>query len=68
MTAWTATNCKAHTAARRQLHVVATHQYMTGEQPRTMLLHYWGHGPATDLARCVKAALGDTSTGAEQGK
>ena len=30
---------------------------MTGEQPRIMFLHYWGVGPAEQLARAIKAAL-----------
>jgi hypothetical protein len=30
---------------------------MTGETPRTMFLHYWGKGNATDLAKTLKKAL-----------
>jgi hypothetical protein len=41
----------------RGIHIVAIHQHMTHEQPRTMFLHYWGKGRATDLATAVKAAL-----------
>ena len=41
--------------------IVAIHQHMTGEQPRTMFLHYFGIGRAEDLAKTVKAAL-DTQT------
>ena len=37
--------------------IVAIHQHMTGEQPRTMFLHYFGIGPAEELAKTVKAAL-----------
>ena len=37
--------------------VVAIHQHMTGEQPRTMFLHYWGIGATEQLARGLKAAL-----------
>lgn len=42
--------------------VVAIHQHMTGEQPRTLFLHYWGVGPAEDLARGLRAALDRTAT------
>jgi hypothetical protein len=39
------------------VNIVAIHNHMTHEQPRIMFLHYWGKGPAEDLARGVKAAL-----------
>lgn len=39
------------------VHVVAIHNHMEGEQPRAIFLHYWGKGPAADLARGVRAAL-----------
>jgi hypothetical protein len=42
--------------------VVAIHQHMTGEQPRVLFLHFWGVGPAQDLARGVRAALDRTAT------
>jgi hypothetical protein len=37
--------------------VVAIHQHMTGEDPRTLFLHYWGIGPTQDLAKGLKSAL-----------
>jgi hypothetical protein len=37
--------------------VVAIHNHMTGESPRLVFLHYWGVGPAENLARGVRAAL-----------
>ena len=40
--------------------IVAIHQHMTGEEPRVMFLHYWGVGPAEDLARGVRSALDQT--------
>jgi len=40
--------------------VVAIHQHMAGEEPRTVFLHYWGIGRAQDLARGLKAALDQT--------
>jgi Domain of Unknown Function (DUF1259) len=38
------------------INVVAIHSHMTHEEPRIMFLHYWGKGPAEDLARGIKAA------------
>ncbi len=42
---------------RSGINIVAIHQHMTGEQPRLLFLHYWGRGPAEDLAKAVKAAV-----------
>ena len=39
------------------INIVAIHQHMIGEQPRTIFLHYWGRGPAATLAEAVKHAL-----------
>ena len=38
------------------IHVVAIHTHMAHEQPRIMFLHYWGKGPAEELARGLQAA------------
>jgi len=46
---------RALRAAR--INVVAIHQHMEGETPRVIFLHYWGHGPAKQLAQGVRAAL-----------
>ena len=35
---------------------------MSGEQPRILFLHYWGVGPAEQLAKGVMAALKETKT------
>lgn len=40
-----------------RLNVVAIHQHMFGTQPQIIFLHYWGTGPATQLAEGFKAAL-----------
>jgi hypothetical protein len=37
--------------------VVAIHNHMMEESPRTVFLHYWGVGPTEKLARGIKAAL-----------
>ncbi|HLK10597.1 MAG TPA: DUF1259 domain-containing protein [Candidatus Binatia bacterium] len=42
---------------RAGIHVVAIHGHMTHEEPRVVFLHFWGRGPAVDLARGIRAAL-----------
>jgi len=37
--------------------VVAIHNHMTGEEPRIVFLHYWGVGPAAQLAQGLRSAL-----------
>ena len=49
---------KALRAAK--IDVVAIHQHMVGETPRTLFLHYWGIGKTSDLAAGLKAALAKT--------
>jgi hypothetical protein len=39
------------------IHVVALHNHMIGEQPAFYFTHYWGKGPARELAKGVKSAL-----------
>ena len=39
------------------INVVAIHNHMEGETPKVIFLHYWGIGPAKQLAEGVKAAL-----------
>src|SRR5262249_28768574 len=39
------------------IHVVALHNHMVGEQPAFFFTHFWGKGPAEDLAKGLKAAL-----------
>jgi hypothetical protein len=45
-----------------KIDIVAIHQHMAGEQPRVLFLHYWGVGPAKELARGLRAALDRTAT------
>jgi hypothetical protein len=40
-----------------RINIVAIHQHMTQEEPRIMFFHYWGRGPAKDLAQAVKGGL-----------
>ena len=44
------------------INIVAIHHHMVGEEPRMIFFHYWGRGPAKDLANAVKAALKTTGT------
>ncbi|MBC7368380.1 MAG: DUF1259 domain-containing protein [Undibacterium sp.] len=39
------------------INIVAIHHHMTHETPRTLFLHYWGRGPAADLAAALKRTL-----------
>jgi Domain of Unknown Function (DUF1259) len=39
------------------INIVAIHSHMTHEEPRLLFFHYWGCGPAKQLAEVVKAAL-----------
>jgi hypothetical protein len=39
------------------IHVVAIHNHMIHDQPRYIFLHYWGKGPAQELARGLHSAL-----------
>jgi hypothetical protein len=43
------------------INIVAIHNHMTAEEPRYLFLHYWGRGPAVELAKAVKNALDKTS-------
>lgn len=42
---------------QENIQIVAIHNHMTHENPRIVFLHYWGIGPASQLAAGVKRAL-----------
>ena len=42
---------------KNKINIVAIHQHMTHEEPRIMFFHYWGRGPAKDLANAIKGAF-----------
>jgi hypothetical protein len=42
---------------RGSIHVVALHNHMVGEQPALYFTHFWGKGPARELARGLRSAL-----------
>src|ERR1051326_328944 len=44
------------------INIVAIHHHMITDEPRTIFFHYWGRGPARDLASAVAAALKTTKT------
>ncbi len=48
------------------IEVVAVHNHMVHEEPRIFFLHYWGVGPAEQLAKGLKAALDQTGRKSEQ--
>jgi hypothetical protein len=48
------------------IHIVALHNHMVGEQPAYYFTHFWAKGPAETLARGVKSAL-DAQAKAAQG-
>jgi hypothetical protein len=39
------------------INVVAIHNHMMQDEPRFVFLHYWGKGPASELAQAIRAAL-----------
>lgn len=42
---------------REGINVVAIHHHMTHERPRMLFLHFWGRGPAENLAHGLKRTL-----------
>jgi hypothetical protein len=50
------------------IEVVAVHNHMVHEQPRIFFLHYWGIGPAEQLAKGLRQAIDQTGKGKQQMK
>src|SRR6266446_6622725 len=44
------------------INIVAIHHHMICEEPRMIFFHYWGRGPAKQLASAIKTALQTTKT------
>src|SRR6266496_2810934 len=42
---------------KEKINIVAIHHHMTDEKPRILFLHYWGRGPAANLAKTVMQAV-----------
>src|SRR5438445_8760796 len=53
---------------KADIHVVALHNHMAGEQPAFFFTHFWGKGKAADLATGLKAALDVQALAARDGK
>lgn len=45
------------TLLKNNINIVAIHGHMTHEQPRMMFFHYWGRGPAKQLAEAIKSGF-----------
>jgi Domain of Unknown Function (DUF1259) len=52
---------------KADIHIVALHNHMIGEQPAFYFTHFWGKGKAGDLAQAMKSAL-DAQKQAAAGK
>jgi hypothetical protein len=52
---------------KADIHIVALHNHMVGEQPPFYFVHFWGKGKADVLARGLKGAL-DTQAKVEKSK
>jgi hypothetical protein len=39
------------------MNIVAIHSHMEGDNPKAIFLHYWGTGPAQQLAGAIKSAI-----------
>ena len=46
------------------INIVAIHHHMIHETPRYVFLHYWGRGPAADLAKALRTARGEQTKAA----
>jgi hypothetical protein len=42
---------------KADIHIVALHNHMVGEQPAYYFTHFWGKGPARELAQGLRSAL-----------
>ena len=54
-----------HALRKADIHIVALHNHMVGEQPALYFTHFWGKGPADKLAAGFKAALDAQKEAAE---
>ncbi len=51
------------TLVENGIEVVAVHNHMVQEEPKVFFLHYWGVGPAEQLAKGLRAAMDETGKG-----
>jgi len=40
------------------IEIASVHNHMLDEEPRLIFMHFWAYGDAVDLAKGLKAALG----------
>ena len=59
-------NLVLKTLRAHHLEVVAVHNHMLADQPRMVFLHYYGRGPAPQLAQGFRAALDQLGRGRAQ--
>src|SRR5439155_4484972 len=50
------------------LHVVALHNHMVGEQPSVYFVHFWAKGPTAELTTGLKSALDAQAAVGKKGK
>jgi hypothetical protein len=55
----------ARTLRSHAIEVTAVHTHMTNDNPHLYYMHFFASGPATDLARGLRAALDQTNTAKE---
>jgi hypothetical protein len=53
---------------KANIHIVALHNHMVGEQPAYVFTHFWGKGPVAELAQGVKSALDAQAEAGKGGK
>src|SRR5947209_9949698 len=53
---------------KANIHIVALHNHMIGEQPAFYFTHFWGKGPAEELAQGVRSALDAQAKVAKKGE
>jgi Domain of Unknown Function (DUF1259) len=53
---------------KADIHIVALHNHMIGEEPALYFTHFWGKGPAEKLAKGIKAALEEQAKGSDRMK
>lgn len=53
------------TLAEHDIEVVSMHNHMVQDDPQVFFLHYWGQGPAQQLAEGLRAALDQTGAAPE---
>ena len=53
---------------KADIHIVALHNHMVGEQPPFYFTHFWAKGSTEDLATGLKAALDAQAAVGKKGK